>query len=330
MTDTTAALSLAAGLIAAADRIWLGTHLDPDGDAIGSVLGLFHILAARGKHVTAACQDPPPREVAFLPGTGRMSGDGPGRHDLAIALDAADAGRLGRLYTPASWGRQTTVVIDHHVSNPGFGDVNVIDHTAAATAEVVLAVADALGADVPRDAATCLLAGIVTDTLGFRTSNTTARSLEAAVRLMGAGARLAEINQHVFFTQPLAALRLTGRVIDRIQTDGSFAITWLTQEDLGDFGIDVSETQDITRQLATAAEPLAIALVRERPDGTFDVSLRSKPGVDVVGAATALGGGGHPQAAGARIPGPLVAAVGAVRGALAEHASGASMTRASG
>ncbi len=314
-------LAAAAALITRSERIWLGTHLDPDGDAIGSLLGLGGILAARGHAVTLACQDAPPREAAFLPGVERIVDRGPesGAHDLAIALDAADAGRLGRLYSPESWALQPTIVLDHHSSNPGFGEINVIDPAAAATAEVVVALADVLGAAIDTDAAICLLTGLVTDTLGFRTTSTTARSLACAGRLVQGGASLADIAQRVFFTQPLATLRLTGRVLDQVELDGPFALAWVSQADLAEFGVGMDELQDVTRQLQTAAEPSAIAFVRERPDGAFDVSLRSKPGVNLVPAALALGGGGHPQASGATVPGPLADALAAVRQALAAH-----------
>lgn len=312
-------LVAAADRIAGADRIWLGTHLDPDGDAIGSLLGLGHILTARGQTVTLACQDPPPREVAFLPGAEGITHSGPGRHDLAIALDAADEGRLGRLFTPAAWSQQPTIVLDHHISNPGFGDINVVDPTAASTAELVIALADQLRAAIDEAAATCLLTAIVTDTLGFRTSNTTARSLACAGRMIDLGASLSDISQRVFFTRPLASLRLTGRALDHLEIDGPFALAWVSQADLAEFGVGLDETQDLTRLLSTAAEPIAIALVRERADGRIDVSLRSKPGVDVVPAAQSLGGGGHPQAAGARVAGPLATALDTVRRAMAAH-----------
>jgi phosphoesterase RecJ-like protein len=269
--------------------------------------------------VTLACQDRPPREAAFLPGVASIVHHGPDGQDLAIALDAADAGRLGRLYTPEAWSRQPTIVLDHHASNPGYGDIDVIDPGAAATAEVVVALADALGAAIDAGAATCLLTGLVTDTLGFRTTSTTARSLACAGRLVQCGASLAEISQRVFFTQPLATLRLAGRVLDHLELDGPFALAWVSRADLAEFGVGMDELQEVTRLLQTAAEPSAIAFVRERPDGAFDVSLRSKPGVNLIPAALALGGGGHPQASGATVPGPLAGALAVVRRALTAH-----------
>jgi phosphoesterase RecJ-like protein len=292
-----------------AQRIWIGTHVDPDGDAIGSVLGLGALLRGIGKSVDMACADPPPAEVAFLPGIGQLVDKAPSDQDVWVALDAADETRLGSHFDARNWAAAQTVVIDHHVSNPGFGRVNLIDPAAASTAEIVVALADELGTTPSRDAATCLLTGIVTDTLGFRTSNTTPRTLDCAQRLMRWGAPLGDITQQVFFRKPLATLRLIGRAIERLEIHGPFAVSTIRREDLRELDAAPFAMRGVTALLSTAAEPVAIALLRERRDGDIDVSLRSKPGVDIVPAATALGGGGHPQAAGARLGGPLEAAI---------------------
>lgn len=312
-------MAVAAARIRAAERIWLGTHLDPDGDAIGSLLGLAHMLRAAGKTVVCACQDRPSRDSRGLPGVEWLVDDRPDQVDLAIALDAADAGRLGRVHSPETWQAQPTIVVDHHVSNPGYGDVNVIDPSAASTAEMLIDLADALGMPISAEAAACLLTGIVTDTLGFRTSGTTLRTMAAAQRLMAAGASLADICQRAFFSQPLATLRLAGRVLGTLEVDGPFVIARLTQSDMAAIEGATNENSDITRLLQTAAEPRVIAFVRERSDGAIDVSLRAKPGVDVVKAAQALGGGGHPQAAGAHVRGTMDVVVEAVRQALHAH-----------
>lgn len=329
-----AAVAAAAAALSGAQRIWLGTHLDPDGDAIGSVLGLAHVLRALGKTVTAACQDPPPRDGAWLPGADAIVASGPDGHtagrgsqpgraagpfDLAVALDAGDTGRLGTLHTAASWAAQPTLVIDHHVSNTGFGDVDCILPRASSTCEILLAVVDALGATLTPAAATCLLCGIVTDTIGFRTPATTAATLAAASQLMADGADLAEVSRHVFLSRPLASLRLEGLALERLAMDGVFAVSWLSLADFEALGAAPEDGRGIVQTLATAVEPLAVALVRERHDGTFDVSLRAKGAVNLVPAAQALGGGGHALAAGGRTPGPLPAALEAVRRALAMH-----------
>lgn len=339
------AVAAAADALRRAERVWIGTHVDPDGDAIGSALGLAHILRSLGKVVTVACQDAPPRDGIWLPGAHDIVASGPGGHsaahgghpaahgghapaaaapyDLAVAVDAGDAGRLGTLHAADTWAAQPTLVIDHHISNTGFGDVDCIVPSASSTCEILLAVADALGVPLNLEAATCLLCGIVTDTIGFRTPSTSAATLASAGRLVAAGADLAEVARRVFLSRPLAGLRLEGRALDRLVMDGPFAISWLSLSDFEGLGAAPEDGRGIVQTLATAVEPLAVALLRERHDGTFDVSLRAKGAVDLVPAARALGGGGHALAAGGRTPGPLPAALDAVRQALAKHVAAA-------
>ncbi len=315
----TGALERAAATLSAAQRVWLGTHADPDGDAIGSVLGLGWVLSDLGKDVSLACQDDPPAEVAFLPGSDQVRSLPMAAHDAAVALDAADAERLGGVFDAALWESMSTIVLDHHVSNPGYGDINVVDPTVASTAEIVVALADQMRAPISQAAAMCLLAGIVTDTMGFRTTNTGPKTLDCARRLTGLGASLPEVTQQVFFNRPLAHLHLIGRAISRLRIDGAFAVATLRQADFAEFGAPPEAVRGVSSLLATAAELAAVALVRERQDGSIDVSLRSKAGVDLVPAAVALGGGGHPQAAGARLEGPLAAIADAVMAALHAH-----------
>jgi bifunctional oligoribonuclease and PAP phosphatase NrnA len=302
----TVALAAVVERLGPAGRIWLGTHVDPDGDAIGSMLGLARVLAAQGKDVVTACQDPVPPEVTFLPGADAVTTLGPAPGALIVALDAADRKRLGRLLgdeTPAN----PAIVIDHHVTNPGYGEVNLIDAGAASTAELVLELCEAMDAPIDAGTATCLLAGIVSDTLGFRTSNTTAVTLDRARRLMDRGASLPEIAARVF-DRPLATLRLVARAIERLETRGPVALTTLRLVDFAEFGAGPSDVRGITMLLSAAAEPRVLAVLRERDDGRVDVSLRSKAGVDLIPVARALGGGGHPQAAGALVAGPIGAA----------------------
>lgn len=320
------AIHAAARALRDADTIWLGTHVDPDGDAIGSLLGLAHVLRALGKLVTVACQDRPPRDARWLPGAAALVHHGPAgpdgaaapRYDLAVALDAADAGRLGTLYD-AAWSAQPTLVIDHHVSNTGFGDIDCIVATRAATCEILVDVVAALGAPLSADAATCLLCGIVTDTLGFRTPSTTPDTLAAAGALMRAGADLTLVMRRAFLSRPLATLRLEGRALERMEAHGPFVLSWLTLADFEALGAAPEDGRGIVQTLATADEPVAVALLRERHDGLFDVSLRATGGVSLVAAAAALGGGGHALAAGGRTAGPLAAALAAVRAALDAH-----------
>ncbi len=312
-------LARAAAVIQQAERVWVGTHLDPDGDAIGSLLGMGILLRHAGKAVVIACQDEPPPEVIFLPGLAEISAQPPAADQLIIAVDVADAKRLGTLIDLQTWPGRQTIVIDHHVTNRRFGTVNLVDPEAASTAELVLQLADELGVVIDEQAATCLLTGIVTDTIGFRTANTRPETLDRARRLMARGASLPHITQAIFCTKPVSALRLLARAVDRLVVDGRFAVTTLRLSDFAEFGMPPTAVRGITEQLATAGEPLVVALVREREDGTVEVSLRSKPGVNVVPVAKALHGGGHAQAAGARWPADLESGTQAVWRALREH-----------
>jgi phosphoesterase RecJ-like protein len=296
--------------------VWLGTHREPDGDAIGSLLGLRWLLEGCGKAVTVSCVDPAPPELDFLPGVGDIGRRPPAGQDLVVALDAGDLGRLGDVVTEEGWRSLDTLVVDHHASNPGFGDLNVVDPSASSTAELVLRLADAMGLAVDPTAALCLLTGLVTDTIGFRTPSTRPATLAAAQRLMAAGADLARINQAVFYRRPLAALRLIGRALANLEVRQGLGLTWLARSDFEALGAPAAEARGISSFLAGAAELRAVAVLHERADGTIDVSMRSKPGVDLVAAASALGGGGHPQASGASLPAGLEAAVAAVWAAL--------------
>lgn len=312
-----AGLAEAARCLRGATRIWIGTHSEPDGDAIGSLLGLRWLLAGIGKSVTVACQDPAPDDVLFLPGVAALTKLDPAGHDLAVAVDAGDLDRLGDLVDEADWRARPTLVLDHHISNQGFGTINVVDPDSASTAEIILRLADAMGITPDARAATCLLTGIVTDTIGFRTSSTTPATLASAQRLMASGADLERITQAVFYQRPLAALRLTGRALDRLEVRGRLAVTALASEDFRQLGATLAEARGISSFLAGARELDAVVVLHERDNGSIDVSMRSRPGFDLVPIAALLGGGGHPQASGARLNLPLSEAVTAVWTALA-------------
>lgn len=284
-----------------ARRVWIGTHVDPDGDAYGSLLGLGLILRALGKSVTLACQDPAPREVDFLPGLSAVLAQPPADVDLAIAVDAADSGRLGQLYAADAWAAFPTAVIDHHRSNPGFGRWNWVAPEAAATCQMLTGLALREGWPIDRDTARCLMTGILTDTISFRTTNTTAGTLEAAAALLARGADLSDLSGLIFGRLPLPGLKLIGRAIERLTVHGPFALTWLNEADLAELGARPGDGKEVTRVLSMAEEPRVVAILRDKGGGKVDLSLRAKPGVDLLAAAAALGGGGHPQAAGARL-----------------------------
>ncbi len=288
-----------------ASKILILTHIDPDGDAIGSVLGLGLALEKLGKKVVMACQDPVPKRFHYLPGSQRIVPYPFGSFDIVVSLDANDVRRLGKAYSAELFGHLPLLNIDHHITNPFFGTLNWVDPQAAATSEMVLELLDEIPAPIEPDVATCLLNGIVTDTQGFRTASTTPKTLEATLRLQKAGASLHKVMTHALNHHPFKLLQLWSRLLGRVQfKDG---IIWvdkprsvLDESELGedyDYGLI---------NFLLGVEGVRIAVVfTEKPGGEVDISLRSVPGIDVSTVAAKLGGGGHPQAAGCRLKGHL-------------------------
>ncbi len=292
-------------LIHEARRIFVVTHADPDGDAIGSLLGLGWALISLGKEVTLACADGVPSPFRFLPGSENVVTTGPQDHDLIIGLDASDPSRYGDAYHPGEHPGVPLLVIDHHITNDAFGTVNLIDPEAAATAEMLVELIQELGVGLDTRMATCLLAGLLMDTQGFRTSNTTPRTLGVAMRLMEAGANLTELTHRLFERRSLASLRLLGRALTDMHLEGRILWSEITQATLQECAATSGDASGIVNILSSTRDADVAVLFRERPDGSVDVGMRSVPGVNLAPVALRLGGGGHPQAAGCILPGPL-------------------------
>lgn len=294
-----------AQLIKRSEHIYLATHFDPDGDAIGSLLGATAVLREAGKRVTPACADPVPEVYSFLPGSAGVTREPPTSEDLIIGLDAGGLDRLGDLFVPERFAGKPLVNIDHHVTNTLFGDVVLVDPHAAATSEILYLLFQRLDMPLTREAATCLLAGIVTDTRSFRTSNTTPRVLQVAALLMEAGAPLTDISGRVYESKPLASLCLLGQVLHGMQREDRIIWSQITQEMTHQCDARPEDASDIINHLNSTRDADVAILFREDTDGSIDVGFRSKPGVNVSEIALALGGGGHPQASGCRLAGPL-------------------------
>jgi phosphoesterase RecJ-like protein len=201
-----------------AQRVMAITHVAPDGDAIGSLLGLGSALRWLGKEYTLACADPVPRGFTYLPGSEAIVTGPEGEYDLVISLDCSDLERLGAAYDESLTGLPI-VNVDHHVTNTHFGTVNWVDSGAASTAEMVLDLVESLGVPLDSDMALCLLNGIVTDTLGFRTPNTTPQAMRAALKLMEGGAQLPEVTDHVFNRRPFADICLWAKALNGIRLE---------------------------------------------------------------------------------------------------------------
>lgn len=291
-------------LVHSARSVYVVSHVAPDGDAVGSVAGLGEALRQLGLEVTTALPDPVPPDFAFLPGAELILREPPlGSEDLLIVLDCTDLSRLEDLCLPAVFARKPVLNIDHHVTNDLFGRVNVVEPQASSTAELVAGLVQALGMEWTEPVATCLLFGLVADTQGFRTSSTTPASLSWAGRLLAAGGDLETINRQLFLSSPLAALRLQGEILARARLEDGIVWSAVDEALIRKCGARREDVRGVVNLLVAAQEARAAVLFKEWAPGQTDVSIRSKPGVDISAAALRLAGGGHPQAAGATLRG---------------------------
>ena len=296
-----------AEVILPARNIFVASHIAPDGDAIGSLLALGWALEKMGKTYQLACPDPVPAVFTFLPGSCRIATQGPdGEEDLIIVLDCSDLGRVASLYNAAVFCRTKIINIDHHVTNVQFGDINWVDTESAATCEMLHRLLPMLQVHLDNQIATCLLNGLVTDTLGFRTPNTTPKVLQAAAELMQHGAPLAEVTERVFQRRSLANVRLWGKIIESLQVEERLVWAANTIAMRQECNAGPGDASGAVTILASVREADAAVLFTENQDGQIEVSMRSRPGVNLAPLALKLGGGGHPQAAGCLLHGPLV------------------------
>lgn len=291
--------------LARAKRIFAVTHIQPDGDCIGSLLGFAWGMRRLGKTVTVALDDRVPATFDYLEGTAELAPKPIGEVDVIVFLDGSDRTRFGRFYDLARATGKPLLQIDHHVTNDNFADVNYVDTSAGSCAEIVYDVLGKMGVKTDEKIARCLLTGILTDTLVFRTVGTTPETLEAAIELMRAGAEIPFIVDRVFNQRPLGSLHLLGQVLSRAKMEGLIIWSQVTQRDVKTLGLNGNATMGAINQLLSVGEARIAVLLTEREDGRIEVGLRAKNGYDVSQAAYALGGGGHKQAAGAMISGPL-------------------------
>jgi phosphoesterase RecJ-like protein len=296
-----------------AQRVLVVSHVKPDGDAIGSLLALGNLLAALGKAPHLSLQDPVPAIYRILPGADAIVGprqDATG-FDTIIALDCSSLDRLGNAFNPA-FAHLPLLVIDHHVTNARYGNINWVAPECAATCQMLLLLADALDVAVDTATAQCLLTGLVTDTLCFRTNNTTDDVLAAGMRLLQMGGNLTQITENILDQRSFAVIRLWGEVLDAAQLEQG--VIWVTISRAqfaacganGDDGslsslLIRTEGADIS---ATFAEKLG-----ESGGPAVECSFRARSGFDISGVAKQLGGGGHPAAGGCTVTGTLAEAV---------------------
>lgn len=295
-------LSTAAEKISEADSLALACHIGPDGDALGSMIGFGLAAKNQGKSVVASFGSPfdIPSNLSFLPTELLVApSEFPKEPGTMIVFDAGSPDRLGELGSNAGKAA-TLIVVDHHMTNDGFGDVSLVDSSAAATGEIVYELLGLLGWPIDPVIATCLHTALVTDTGRFMYANTKPETLRIAASLLEAGAQPAEIGRYVYEETPFGYLKASSLALSRAALDEERAVVTavVSDEDLREAGIDWGDIDGLIDTLRLAEEADVAALAKVHDDGRVKVSLRSRGATDVGSLAARMGGGGHRLAAG--------------------------------
>jgi phosphoesterase RecJ-like protein len=296
-------LERAAAAINGAECVALACHIGPDGDALGSMLGLHHVLSAAGRKCVASFSEPFTIAPHYreLPGLELLvpPAQFPPEPDVMVTFDSGALHRLGDLELAAKSATEL-VVLDHHVSNERYGSINVIVPDAAATAVVVRSLVTELGLPLTRDAAVCLYAALVCDTGRFQYDTTTPAVFELAAELVSFGVPVARLSRTLFEEHSFAYLKLLAAALERavLVPELSFVWTAVTQDDLTEYGVTFEEIEGLIDVVRRTSEAEVAVVLKEGVDGVTRVSMRSLGAVDVCRIAQSRGGGGHRFAAG--------------------------------
>lgn len=304
-------LSDAAAAIHDSRSIVLACHVNPDGDALGSLLGLALALIPLGKELVCLSADGVPDILRFLPGMELVTQTtNVPAFDLALVVDSGELPRVGDTVKPLIGRAKRVVDIDHHVTAGAFGDIRVLDSRAASTAEIVYALLETLGAPITSDIATCLFTGVITDTGSFRFQNVTPNTLRVAAKLLEAGAPPAYISENVFENRTFAATCLLGHALSSLSQTPDGKIIWahITAKDFQELGATDQDTEGVVNYVRGVRGAEVGILFREMESGKIRVSLRSRESVNVAQIASRFGGGGHRMASGCTLDAPLVQA----------------------
>jgi phosphoesterase RecJ-like protein len=292
-------------------------HEKPDGDVLGSGFALGIALKKLGKSVVYFLDDEVPNNLRFLPESdlAQRTFDGVADDAIFVFMDMSDQWRAGKAL---EWvPRDRIINLDHHLGNQRFGRWNYVMESEAATGSIVLGLVVALGVSVTPDIATCLLTALISDTGCFMYSNADPHTVRLCASLMEAGADKDQINEQLYQTRTFSGQKVLGRALDTAMlTDDGICYSVVTRAMLAEFGAAYEDLEDVVGALRAVDKCEVSALLKEAPDGTFRVSMRSRGRVNVMAAAALLGGGGHFRAAGATVAGPLDAALAALLNAI--------------
>ena len=287
------------------DNFLILSHAHPDGDTLGSAFALKYALEAVGKRAEVKCCDIIPKKFDYL---GKVC-DTDYKYGTLVAVDVADTKLLGKDFEEL-YADKIELCIDHHGSNRMFAERTLLDAGAAAACEIILEIIHALGVKPNKKIADCIYTGLTTDTGCFRYSNVTPRTMRMAAEMIECEADNVTINTVMFETKTrtYAALEKLAVAGMKMYLDGKCAVITVTQEMYRLSGSDESEVDAIASLPRQIEGVLVGVTLRERKDGSFKISMRSNRPINVSDICAAMGGGGHPQAAGCQVDGPLEAA----------------------
>ncbi|HUN24200.1 MAG TPA: bifunctional oligoribonuclease/PAP phosphatase NrnA [Anaerolineales bacterium] len=277
------------------------THVSPDGDAFGSMLAMTLALRARGRTVLPICADELTPNFGYLPLYSDIQRYAPPHIQNFIVVDAADIRRIGEANNHIQG--KPDLNIDHHVSNTRFANLNLVNAEASATAEYLYDLFVALGWEVTSEMAECLLTGIVTDTLGFRTPSTTPHTLQVVQKLTETGASLQAMIDLSMNRRSFQAIRLWGQVLSKAHMEDGLVWSTVTDTDRSKSGYSALGDADVINVMSTVRDADVVVLFVEKPNREVKISWRSLTGLDVSSLAQEFGGGGHVAAAGANLYG---------------------------
>jgi bifunctional oligoribonuclease and PAP phosphatase NrnA len=311
-------LSQVVELIESKQRFAITSHIRPDGDSLGSSLGLYWLLRALDKDVEVIMRDPVPHAYQQLPGASQVRVtpvvDGP--YNSVFVIECSDISRPGLM----DLEKQVVVNIDHHSTTALFGTINWIDSTASAVGEMIYNLCKATGVRVTKEIAECVYTALITDTGSFHYSNTTERTFKVASELVRTGVKPAKTAEAVFASYPWSRIKLMGEVLSTARRDetGRVASLRLSLDMQNRSGASDEDADGFVNYPLTVGEVEAVALLKECAPGVYRTSLRSKGDVNVARVAEKFGGGGHRNAAGCTLHGEWEAALEEIVGLLKE------------
>lgn len=304
------------------EKFLVCSHSRPDGDAVGSMLAMGMLLRQMGKRVDIVAADRVPAVYRGLPGASEirhaMRVHGPYDAVVLLECDSLERTRLRGLE------RMFHINIDHHASGKQFGALNWIDRDACSVGELVHRLVKAAGCTVTAEMATCLYTTLLTDTGGFCYGGIHASTFKLAGELVEAGADPVHIARDVYFANPFSKMLLLGKALSTLKRDGALAWLWVTHEDMVSTSAIEEDCEGVVNYALSTAGVEAAVFLRELPEGRIRLSLRSKGKINVAAISERLGGGGHENAAGCTLDGPMERATEEILAALCRAMDAAS------